>query len=100
MGPSSRIHWLSFVHVIIQKKLLASDRVKINYTTCNQLAVLTVLANNQPFRRKDFMTQCTIDDIFVEIKMMPCSVKFRNLKHPDALKLCLKKREKPTLFSK
>ena len=53
-------------NVITQKKSLVSGRAKTNYTTCNQLAVLTVQSNSQPFRKtgKVVMTQCTIDDIF------------------------------------
>ena len=45
------------------------------------------------------MTQCPIDDIFGEIKMIPRSAKFSNLEPPDALKLRLK-REKPIFFDK
>ena len=87
---------LRFVNAIIQKESLVSSRTKTNYTTCNQLAVLTV----HPFKRtgKAFMACCPIDDIFVEIKMTSYSYKFRNLKPQDALKLCFKK-EKPILFS-
>ena len=44
------------------------------------------------------MTQCPIDNIFIEIKMTPHSAKFRNLEPRDALKLCLK-REKPIMFN-
>ena len=74
---------------------------KTNYTTCNQLAVLTILANSYLFRKtgKVFMTQCPIDDVFVETKMTRGSANVRNLKPTDASKLCLK-REKPIFFNK
>ena len=45
------------------------------------------------------MTQCPIDDVFVETKMTRGSANVRNLKPTDALKLCLK-REKPIFFNK
>ena len=45
------------------------------------------------------MTQCRIDDIYVEIKRTSSSAKFRDLESPDALKLCLK-RENPIFFNK
>ena len=44
------------------------------------------------------MTQCPIDDIFIAMKMMLASLKFRILEPRCTLKLCLK-REKPILFS-
>ena len=89
------MHCLPFVHGIIYKESLVSSRAKTNNTTCDQLAVLTVPANNQPFRRtgKVFMTQCPIDDTFVEIKMTPPphNAKLRDLELSDALKLFEKK---------
>ena len=93
------MYCLNFVHVIIEKKSLASNETKTNHTACNWFTVLTVLADNKSFMRTEnvFMTQCLIDGIFVEIKMMPSSVKFRNLESPYTLKLCLK-REKRILF--
>ena len=45
------------------------------------------------------MTQCLIDKVFIEMKTIPCSVRFRNLERPYTLKLCLK-REKSMLFSR
>ena len=67
---------------------------------CNQLAVLTVQANNQTFRRAEevFVSHFSIDKTFVEIKAMPRNIKFRNLEPQDAIKLWLK-REKPILFN-
>lgn len=44
------------------------------------------------------MTLCLIDEIFIEIKTISCSVKFRSLETPYTLKLCLK-REKSILLS-
>ena len=45
------------------------------------------------------MTQCRIDDIYVEIKRTSGSAKFRDLESPAALKLCLKT-ENPIFFNK
>lgn len=72
--------------LLYKKKSLVSYRTKTNCTTCNQLTILTVLANNQFFRRtrKVFLTQGLIDEIFVEIKMTPHSGKFRNSEPSDA----------------
>ena len=47
--------------------------------------------NSQPFRRigKVFLMQCPIDDIYAEIRIKSDSARFRNIRPPDVLKLCL-----------
>ena len=81
-------------------KWITIFKKKNNHLTCNQLAVLTVLTSNQPFRRagKVSMSQFPTDVIFVEIKMMPHSVQMMTSQPPDILKVCFK-REKPILFN-